>query len=719
MVGITEKWARLEKKIVKFREQHPESRVVCLVMIGNTYRFKGDELMERAFAQNDEVKELYKAAFAQGGHQLFGQQDTSEEPPTETLKDALSKHCFDMDMSEMRYIIGLTITPTGTSSGSIQVCFFFDNFLLVNLLFLVLLIIIDFSLAREKRRNFFADMQNCPVWWRRTSVPFVSLNHPKPHQRRPNICQVYELIESLQDHYDITPNPPSKRPRINFRFVREATVLLVDNFNSCVKKKIQLQATIVITVSGALNNNNKLGVTSRHSLEVFGGFPDEKAVSRFYSPLVAPPGVSTPASLSSRHSTFEPSSVLTSSEPHSALSPSAELPTSLATMGVINSSRSPSVHSTAVPPASETPSDPLSSDSATCGTPDSATSQLPSALSPASEPPSAPLTSDSAVSGVPSAESVQKNSLELLRILGAGDWNELLALSGEVTPYMPDPPSSLSKKWKVPQLLTTNAKYKDFIPDSLGKRICLSSTADGNCVFHTFSISIFGDESMSFLLRLMTVVLMADKVLEYSKYIVEEFGEKCQHFISSISSQEYCIPVDVSHGEMVEFVCQQELLLTARNPCRDCTLFHLHMLATILKRPVVNHYAKQNVRVPFMENIFPCFGEKLFPHPIHVVWVPSKPSRYATLRHVVPAICEPGPFGAHLEECAFEGLACCAFMSNANPDLDPIWIECSLCGQWTHDTCLQIQGADIKPEDLFFCGCDRLVDGNFIIERLL
>jgi hypothetical protein len=56
-------------------------------------------------------------------------------------------------------------------------------------------------------------------------------------------------------------------------------------------------------------------------------------------------------------------------------------------------------------------------------------------------------------------------------------------------------------------------------------------------------------------------------------------------------------------------------------------LFHLHMLATILKRPVVNHYAKQNVRVPFMENIFPCFGEKLLPHPIHVVWVPSKPSR--------------------------------------------------------------------------------------------
>lgn len=62
-------------------------------------------------------------------------------------------------------------------------------------------------------------------------------------------------------------------------------------------------------------------------------------------------------------------------------------------------------------------------------------------------------------------------------------------------------------------------RYKDFIPDSVGKRVCLSSSADGNCIFHTFSIAVFGDETRSFLLRLMTIVMSSNKVLEYSKYV--------------------------------------------------------------------------------------------------------------------------------------------------------------------------------------------------------
>lgn len=90
---------------------------------------------------------------------------------------------------------------------------------------------------------------------------------------------------------------------------------------------------------------------------------------------------------------------------------------------------------------------------------------------------------------------------------------------------------------------------------------------------------------------------------------------------------------------------------------------------------------------------------------------------YASLRHVVPAVCEPGAFGGHLEECAFEGLSCCTFMSNANPEVIPIWVECTICGQWTHDTCLRISGADIKEDEPFLCGCDRLVQGKVILDR--
>ncbi|CAG2190986.1 unnamed protein product [Mytilus edulis] len=68
-------------------------------------------------------------------------------------------------------------------------------------------------------------------------------------------------------------------------------------------------------------------------------------------------------------------------------------------------------------------------------------------------------------------------------------------------------------------------RYKDFIPASIGKRICLATKADGNCIFNAFSIALYGDEGNAHALRLHTIVTMADKVMEYSKYITEEFGE--------------------------------------------------------------------------------------------------------------------------------------------------------------------------------------------------
>ncbi|CAG2233270.1 unnamed protein product [Mytilus edulis] len=109
-----------------------------------------------------------------------------------------------------------------------------------------------------------------------------------------------------------------------------------------------------------------------------------------------------------------------------------------------------------------------------------------------------------------------------------------------------------------------------------------------------------------------------------------------------------------------------------------------------------------------MENIFPWFSDLQHPQPIHVVWVPSKPSRYGTLRHVVPAVCSAGPYGAHIEECAFEGLSCCIKTSKANPQHNPSWVECTLCGQWVHDICVHVKAEDIGEDDPFLCGCDRL-----------
>lgn len=83
----------------------------------------------------------------------------------------------------------------------------------------------------------------------------------------------------------------------------------------------------------------------------------------------------------------------------------------------------------------------------------------------------------------------------------------------------------------------------------------------------------------------------------------------------------------------------------------------------------------------------------------------------------MPAICEPGPYGSHQEECAFHGLSCCAYTSNANPGHSPVWVECTLCKQWVHDSCMRIDGKSVRDEDPFLCGCDRLIDGHIYLER--
>lgn len=53
--------------------------------------------------------------------------------------------------------------------------------------------------------------------------------------------------------------------------------------------------------------------------------------------------------------------------------------------------------------------------------------------------------------------------------------------------------------------------------------------------------------------------------------IAEEFREKSIQWITSVCGTEYKVPTGLSTPEMVEFVCQKELLLSARFPYRDCS----------------------------------------------------------------------------------------------------------------------------------------------------
>jgi hypothetical protein len=60
----------------------------------------------------------------------------------------------------------------------------------------------------------------------------------------------------------------------------------------------------------------------------------------------------------------------------------------------------------------------------------------------------------------------------------------------------------------------------------------------------------------------------------------------------------------------------------------------------------------------------------------------------------------------HFDECALEGMSCCAFMSNANPGIDAVMIECRLCGQWVHDACARIDAKKIRGPISLWMGQD-------------
>lgn len=84
---------------------------------------------------------------------------------------------------------------------------------------------------------------------------------------------------------------------------------------------------------------------------------------------------------------------------------------------------------------------------------------------------------------------MKDNSIALLRILGAGNWNELVALSEELKAFIPAFPTSLAKEWKRPTLISTNKRYY-FVALNLEGITSSSSKRDRDyCLLSTSSLT--------------------------------------------------------------------------------------------------------------------------------------------------------------------------------------------------------------------------------------
>ncbi|CAG2221820.1 NCK1 [Mytilus edulis] len=112
---------------------------------------------------------------------------------SDSVSDALTKHCFDMDMGEIRNLIGAVLCPPNKMKGSMK--------------------------------NFFDNPENCPQWWKDTSVPFASLNHPKSsiagrewdslpmayrYCSRFSLDPIVNVVSANLSHVNIHPGPTNE-----------------------------------------------------------------------------------------------------------------------------------------------------------------------------------------------------------------------------------------------------------------------------------------------------------------------------------------------------------------------------------------------------------------------------------------------------------------------------------------------------------------------------
>ncbi|XP_033731774.1 sulfated surface glycoprotein 185-like [Pecten maximus] len=111
----------------------------------------------------------------------------------------------------------------------------------------------------------------------------------------------------------------------------------------------------------------------------------------------------------------------------------------------------------------------------------------------------------------------------IMRVLGTCGWEEFLTLADTVLPLIDDVKTSLCVNFDMQLLFDVDRRYKDFVPSTVGNRVCLTTRADGNCLFNSFSLALYGDQAHASYLRLCSMINMKDRLVEYSKYRFSTF----------------------------------------------------------------------------------------------------------------------------------------------------------------------------------------------------
>nr|XP_034301305.1 uncharacterized protein LOC105347498 isoform X2 [Crassostrea gigas] len=456
---------------------------------------------------------------------------------------------------------------------------------------------------KDGRRNWYS-RENCPDWWTRTGLPFQSVNHAPSGSKKLTKIPLMSLIESLQTYLGITPNGAKKTNKTSyvscFLYAIDDAAAGVDPANLNAGEDPMDDIGVDTTDDIGEDPMDDIGVDTTDDVGV--DTTDDVGVD-----TTDDVGVDTTDDVG-----VDPMDNV-GVDPMDDIAPTDEI-------------------------AGEDPMDDVGVDPM-------------DGIAPTYEIAGEDLVDDEDADDIKCKirnifeedSTWEEKSLKIMRLVDT--WDDLMESASTIMGNIPDFPKQLSNNWIAPQLLDVNKKYCDFIPKSIGNRMVLQSTPNGNCIFNAISILMYGNESMAMMLKVAAVANMVDQLIPFTKYIIEEFRGDISLWVSS-ATRGYT-STGTQDPTDIEGICRVELLETLKHPYMDGSLFHLHLLTSLLRRPIQQHCIKKHYD-SYRQLLFPPLEMAINPAPLHLVWVPVKPrSVYATINHVVPAV---GPDGTNIEE---------------------------------------------------------------------
>jgi hypothetical protein len=168
------------------------------------------------------------------------------------------------------------------------------------------------------------------------------------------------------------------------------------------------------------------------------------------------------------------------------------------------------------------------------------------------------------------------------------------------------------------------------LPEEYKDMVCGRSTADGNCLFNSASIILYGNENYCAQLRLAVIIELMKNIRRYLE--IEAFETDIIYSESALDSAENLNKQNLNNSERPKYFAYLAELKRMCNNFSWCSLVALYGLANVVKQPVHSIYPEIKSRLirgiynceikPFQKCVNQSSDntEIILEHPLFILW---------------------------------------------------------------------------------------------------